>query len=228
MTDVAEQARPDVTGRARHDGLELPRPWPLLRTFGWSVGEAAGLPLAAYLVGDAVAGVHAGMLAGLGAVWLVVAVRKLACGRVPGLVMLSAILLCIQTALVFATGQVWIYLLQFPLAKLVLSLLFARSAPTERPLCSRLATEVISLRHGGVTNPGLHRFFQGATWLWAAVFGVLAVVFAVLVATEPITLFMIVSAGVTVAAIACGIAGSLLWFFKVLRRNGMRLRFAGA
>jgi hypothetical protein len=228
MTDVLELPRTDQAAPRRHDRLELPRPWRLLRTFGWSIAEAAGLPLAAYLAADAIAGLDAGILAGLGAVWLVVALRKLVCGKVPGLVMLSAVLLCIQTGLVLATGQVWIYLLQFPVAKLVLSLLFARSAPTEVPLCSRLATEVIALRHGGVSNPGLHRFFQGATWLWAAIFAVLAVVFAALVATEPITLFMLVSAGVTVAVIGCGIAGSLLWFRAVLRRNGLRLGFTQA
>jgi hypothetical protein len=228
MTDVLEQTGPDSKASPRHDRLELPRPWRLLRTFGWSVGEAAGLPLAAYLVADALAGVDAGILAGLASVWLVVVLRKLICGKVPGLVMLSAVLLCIQTGLVLATGQVWIYLLQFPVAKLVLSLLFARSAPTECPLCSRLATEVIALRHGGVSNPGLHRFFQGATWLWAAIFAVLAIVFAVLIATEPITLFMVVSAGVTAAAIGFGIAGSVLWLRAVLRRNGLRLRFTSA
>jgi hypothetical protein len=218
VTDVLDQARP---GR-----LELPRPWRLLRTFGWSLGEAAGLPLAAYLVADALAGLHAGLLAGLGAAWLVVGVRKLACGRVPGLVMLSAVLLCVQTGLVLATGQAWIYLLQFPVAKLVLSLVFARSAPTEHPLCSRLATEVISLRHGGVSSPGLHRFFKRATWLWAAIFALLAIVFGALVATEPITFFLLVSTGITVIAIGAGTAGSALWFRKVLQRNGLRLSFA--
>jgi hypothetical protein len=76
--------------------------------------------------------------------------------------MLSAVVLCVQTALVLATGQAWIYLLQFPVAKLSLALLFARSAPTEHPLVSRLAAEMVSLRHGGMNNPWLHRFLQGS------------------------------------------------------------------
>src|SRR5205823_3538157 len=85
--------------------LEVARPWRLLRTAGWSIGEAAGIPLAAYLGVDALAGRAAGVLAGLIAVWLVLAVRKLATGSVPGLLMISALLLCAQTALVLATGQ---------------------------------------------------------------------------------------------------------------------------
>ena len=206
--------------------LEVARPWRLLRTAGWSIGEAAGIPLAAYLGVDAIAGRAAGVLAGLVAVWLVLAVRKLATGKVPGLLMISALMLCAQTALVLATGQAWIYLLQFPVAKLALSVLFARSARTDHPLVARLATEVVALRHGGVSNPGLHHFFQRNTWLWAAVFAVLAVGFAVLAGTESIPVFLIVSTAITVVVVGTGAGVSALWFCAVLKRNGLRLRFA--
>jgi hypothetical protein len=206
--------------------VEVARPWRLLRTAGWSIGEAAGIPLAAYLGVDAMAGRAAGVLAGLMAVWLMLAVRKLTTGKVPGLLMISALLLCAQTALVLATGQAWIYLLQFPIAKLALSVLFARSARTDHPLVARLATEVASLRHSGVSNPGLHRFFQRNTWLWAAVFAALAAGFAVLAGTEPIAGFLIASTALTVAVVGGGAAVSALWFRAVLRSNGLRLRFA--
>jgi hypothetical protein len=208
------------------DCLEFARPWCLLRTAAVSLAEAAGLPLAAYLAVATVAGTAAGVIAGTSAVWLAVAIRKLATGGVPGLLMISALLLCVQTALVLATGQTWIYLLQFPAGKLVLSVLFARSAGTDHPLVARLATEVASLRHAGVTSPGLHHFFQRNTWLWAGVFGALAAGFAVLVATEPVTTFLIVSTLLTVALVGAGAAVSALWFRVVLKRNGLRLRFA--
>jgi hypothetical protein len=208
--------------------VELPRPWLLVRTVGVSLGEAVGLPLGAYLIADAVAGPAAGMVAGLATVWLVLGVRKLVTGRVPGLLMISAMMLCLQTALVFATGQAWIYLLQFPLAKLGLSLVFARSAPTERPLIARLAAEMTSLRHNCAANTGLHRYFRGATWLWAGIFGLLAVVFAALVATEPIPVFLMTSSGIYVAVIGTGAGVSALWFIAVLRRHQLRLSFTRA
>jgi hypothetical protein len=134
--------------------------------------------------------------------------------------------LCVQTVLVFATGQTWIYLLQVPLAKLSLSLLFARSAPTEHPLVSRLATEVVSLRHGDVSHPGLHRFFQRVTWLWAVIFGLLAIVFAALAVTQPAAFFLLASTGITAIAVGSGAGASAWWFSAVLRRNGLRLAFA--
>jgi hypothetical protein len=207
------------------DLLQLPRPWRLLRRSAWSLAEAAGLPLGAYLAGNALAGRDAGLLAGLAVAWLIVAARKVITGQVPGLVAISALVLSVQTVLVFATGQTWIYLLQFPIAKLTLSLLFARSAPTEHPLVSRLATEVVSLRHGA-GHPGLLRFFQHATWLWAAIFGLLAIVFAALVATQPIAFFLLVSTAITITVIGSGAGASTLWFFRVLRRHDLRLAFA--
>ena len=143
-----------------------------------------------------------------------------------GLVMLSVVL-CVQTVLVFVTGQAWIYLLQFPVAKLSLALLFACSAPTEHPLVSRLAAEVVSLRHGSTDNPVLHRYFQRATWLWAVIFGVLAIVFPALIATQPIAFFLLISTGIIVVAVGSGAGASALWFFTVLRRSGQRLSFAG-
>ncbi|MGH3156590.1 MAG: hypothetical protein ACRDNF_08470 [Streptosporangiaceae bacterium] len=208
--------------------LEFPRPWRLMRTAGWNLAESAALPFGAYLAFDAIAGRAAGVLAGLGAVWLAVGARKLTTGRVPGLLMISALLMCVQAALVLATGQVWIYLLQFPLAKLMLAALFARTARSDRPLVAVLASEVVALRHHGTANPRIHRYFQHATWLWAVIFGVLGVAFAVLVATEPIAMFLIVSSIATVALVGSGAGFSALWFFAVARRCGLRLRFAAA
>jgi hypothetical protein len=206
--------------------LEVARPWPLMRTAAWGLLEAAGLPVGAYLCVSAFAGRAAGIIVSLSVVWLTVLIRKLTSGKVPGLLMISALMLCVQAVLVLATGQVWIYLLQFPVAKLILSVLFARSARTADPLVARLATEFASIRHSGVNSPALHHFFKRNTWLWASVFGMLAAGFAGLVATEPIMQFLIISTISTVALVGSAAAVSALWFRIVLKRNGLRLRFA--
>jgi hypothetical protein len=162
----------------------------------------------------------AGTATGLAATWLAVVVRKLATGQVPGPLMISAAMLCPQAALVFAAGQAWIYLLRFPLAKFVLSVLFARSAPTGQPLIARLAAEMTSLRQNCQENSGPHRYFKGVTWLWASISGPLAVIFAVLVATVPIASFLLISC---LAVIGTGAAVFALWFFAVLRHLRLRL-----
>ena len=213
---------------AMPEHLELPRPWKLLWTAGWSLTESAGFPFAAYVAGAWLYGRNAGLLAGLGAVWLTVAARKVIGAEVPGLLTISALVLTLQTALVIATNNTWLYLLQFPLGNLVLSVLFARTARTHRPLVAQLATEVVALRHPGAHHPGLHRFFRGATWLWAGIFLVLTAGLAMMMNTESFGLFMLLSTAVTAGLIGIGAVVSALWFFAVLRKFGLRLRFAPA
>ncbi len=208
--------------------LELPRPWRLLRTAAWSLGESIGLPFAAYLTANWAAGQTAGLIAGLAAVWLTTVARKTFTGSVPGLLTISAIMLTVQTGLVLATGATWVYLLQFPIAKFGLSVAFARSARTKQPLVAQLATEVVGLLHPSAHYPGLQRFFQRATWLWSAIFLALSSVMAVWVASEPITVFIFLSSVVTFAVVGAGICVSAVWFWSVLRRLGLRLRFAPA
>jgi hypothetical protein len=127
---------------------------------------------------------------------------------------------------VLATGELWLFLLQFPLANLCMCVLFARTASGPDPLVARLAAEVVALRQPPGRHPGLHRFFQKATWLWAGIFLLLAAALAVLMVTEPAGIFLMLSTAVTVAFVVAGTGASVLWFCLVLRRLGLRLCFA--
>jgi hypothetical protein len=208
--------------------LELPHPWRLMRTAGWNLGESLGLPVIGYVIGDMLAGSHVGVLAATAVLWLTVAARKLLTGCVPGLLMITAAAMIVQAIVVVATGNMWLFLLQFPLSHLVMAVLFARSAPTRKPLIARMAEEVVALRQPSSHHPGLHRFFQGATWLWAAIFGVLTAGLSVMMVTEPLTLFLMLTTAVTIGICAVGTVLSVLWFFSMCRRTGLRLRFAAA
>jgi hypothetical protein len=104
------------------EDLEVPRPLRLFLTAGFSLGESAVLPVAAYLAAAWLGGRDAGLIAGLAAIWLTAAIRKVVTGSVPN------------------------------------------------PLVAQLAAEVVALRQPANRHPGLHRFFQGATWLWAGIF----------------------------------------------------------
>ena len=213
---------------AMAEHLELPRPWRLTLTAGWNLAESLGLPVAGYFVGAKLGGRDAGMLAATGVVWLTVAGRKVFTRTVPGLLTISALVLTLQTAVVIVTGSMLFFLLQFPLANLGLCVLFARTAPTRKPLVAQLAAEVVALRQPSAHHPGLHRFFQGATWLWAGIFLLLAAGLAALMVTEPAQVFLMLSTAATVALVVAGTGASTVWFLQVLRRLGLRLRFAPA
>ena len=206
--------------------LELPRPRALVLTAGWNLTESIGLPLAAYAVGARLGGQDAGMVAATVVVWLTAAVRKLAALPVPGLLLISALVLTLQTALVVATGSELFFLLQFPLADLALCLVFARSAPTREPLLAQLAAEVVALRQPSSRHPGLDRFFRRATWLWAGIFAVSTAGLTILLAVEPARTFLVLTTVVTVGGVALGSVWSGVWFASVLRRFGLRIRFA--
>jgi hypothetical protein len=210
------------------DHLELPRPLRLLRTFTLSLFESLGLPLGALAFAGWLYGRNAGLVAALAATWLTALIRKAATGSVPSLLTISAVVLTLQTAMVLATGQLWLYLLQFPAANIVMCVLFARTARGPAPLVARLAAEMLALRQPASHHPGLHRFFQGATWLWAGIFFVLTVGLIVLIFTQPAGVFVMLSTVVTAGLTVAGAGVSALWFRSVLRRLGLRLQFAPA
>jgi hypothetical protein len=231
-----------ATVRARHDGavsfpaastcmagdLEIPRPLRLILTAGWNLTESVGLPVAAYAAAAWLDGRNAGLVAGLAAIWLTAVIRKVATGTVPSLLTISAVVLTLQTAVVLATGEVWLFLLQFPLANLCMCIMFARTARGSNPIVAKLAAEVVALRQPAAYHPGLHRFFQGATWLWAGIFLLLTAGLAVMMVTEPTKMFLTLSTAATVALVVAGTGASTWWFLSVLRRLGLRLRFAPA
>jgi hypothetical protein len=210
------------------ESLEMPRPVRLLRTAGWNVAEAFGLPTGAYLLAASLAGRSAGLWAMLGAIWLTAGIRRLATGSVPGLVLISLFVLTVQTVAAITTGSLLIFLVHFPIANLALCLLFARTARGHSPIAARLAAEVVGLRCPAVHQPRLHPFFQHVTLLWAGVFLLLAVSLGALLATIPVTTYVPVWAAATVTLIAGGIAASTLWLRAVLRRHSIGFRFAPA
>jgi hypothetical protein len=206
--------------------LELPRPVQLLRTAGWNLAESFGLPTVGYALAAWLAGRDAGLWAMLAAIWVTAVIRKLATGSVPSLVMISMVVLTVQTVAAIVTGSLWIFLVHFPLANLGLCLLFARTARGHSPIAARLAAEVIGLRCPPVHQPRLHSFFQRVTVLWAGVFLLLAVTLGALLATVPVAIYVPVWAATTVTLIAVGIGASALWLRSVLRRLSIGFRFA--
>ncbi len=211
---------------AMAEHLELPRPCRLMLTAGWNLAESLGLPVVGYFIGAQFGGRDVGMVAATIVVWLTVIGRKIFTRSVPGLLTISALVLTLQTAVVIVTGSVLFFLLQFPLANLGLCVLFARTAPTRKPLVAQLAAEVVALRHP--SHQGLHRFFQGATWLWAGIFAASTIGLAAGMATETVKVFLLLTTAVTVGGTVAGTFLSVLWFFRVLRRFGLRVRFASS
>jgi hypothetical protein len=208
--------------------LELPRPVQLVRTTGWNLSESFGLPLASYALASWLWGVTAGVLAMLGAIWITAGIRKLVTGSIPSLLMIALIVLTVQAVVAAATGNLWIFLVHFPLANLGLCILFGLSARGHSPLAERLAGEVIGLRCPECYQSSLHPFFRHITWLWAGIFLLLALTLGALLATVPLKTYVLVWAVTTIVLIVAGVGISVLWLRSVLRRLGIGFRFEPA
>src|SRR6201995_330835 len=195
---------------AATEHLELPHPRRLLWRSGWTMAESVGLPFGTYIVVTDMVSPDAGLLAGTAVVWLLIALRKVVTGSVTALLMISALVLTVQTAVAVSTGFLWMFELQFPLGNLAMCVMFARTAPTHKPLVGQLAAEVVAIKQ---PHPGLHRFFQGATWLWAGLFLLATLGLGVMMVTEPFKLFMLLSTLVTLALTVVGTGICALWFF---------------
>jgi hypothetical protein len=167
-------------------------------------------------------GHNAGLVAGRAVI------RKVATGSVPGLLTIPALVRTLQTGLVPATGELWLFLLQFPLANLCMCGMSAQTAGGPDPLAPRLAAEVLALRQPATRHPLLRHFLQSASSLRAGIFLLLTVALAVLTVTEPTTLFLLLWTEVTAALVVTGTAASTLWFLPVRRTLGLRFRFAPA
>ena len=203
--------------------LDLPHPRRLIGQSAWSMAESVGLPFGTYVAVTDLVSPDAGLLAGTAVVWLLIALRKMFTGSVTKLLTISALVLTVQTAVAVSTGFLWMFELQFPLGNLAMCVMFARTAPTRTPMVAQLAAEVVALKQ---PHPALHRFFQGATWLWAGLFVALTLSLAVMMETEPFKLFMLLSSLVTLGLTLFGAAVCAFWFFAVIRRLGLRLRFS--
>jgi hypothetical protein len=160
----------------------------------------------------------------LGAIWLTAVIRKLATGSVPGLVTISLVVLTVQTLAAIITGNLWIFLLHFPLANLGLFLVFARTARGNSPIAARLAAEVIGLRCPAVHQQRMHRFFQNVTVLWGGVFLLLSA--WARARGRPGRHSMSRPAVTTITLSRLRIAASTLWLRSVTRNLGIGFRFA--
>ena len=226
--DVPE-ARGSLPPRCpRSTTLISPRQARLALTAGWNLAESLALPVVAYLIGERLGGQGAGMAAAAAIMWLTAIVRKVVTGSIPGLLLISGLVLTLQAVLVLATGSVLLFLLQFPVANLALCILFARTAPTGRPLVAQLAAEVVALRSPSAAHPGLDSFFRGVTWLWAGIFAASTIGLAALLVLKQATIFLLLTTVVTVGGVAAGTALSTWWFIRMLRRSGLRVRFGRA
>jgi intracellular septation protein A len=181
--------------------------------------EAVLIPTALFLVLLNVAGVRAAIVGGLAWSTTFIVVRRLLGRRVPTVVLIGVGVLLFRTALALATGSSFLYFLQPTLGTGTIGLVLVASAFVGRPLVLRLARDFCPLPDDTMGDPHLRRFFLGISFFWGVTNLLNASVTLWLLVNQSVSTYVVTRTAMSWTLTIVGIAISLVWFMRVLRRR---------
>ena len=198
--------------------LALPSLWQVARRAVPQVLDGALLPLALFLIGNAIAGIGLAMAAGLG--WSAFAIlRRIAKSRrVPSMCILGTGMLMVRSTLAVTTGSAFLYFLQPTVGTAIVALAFLCSVPAGRPLSRRFAGDFLTLPSDLLNAPYVHRFFVRNSMMWAGV-GLLnaAVAYGLLITLATAT-FAVTQTMLFLLVTFLAVGTSILWFRNAICR----------
>jgi hypothetical protein len=149
----------------------------------------------------------------------VIVVRRALGHRVPTLVLVGLGVLLFRTLLALATGSSFLYFLQPTLGTGTVGLVLLGSAFFGRPLILRLARDFCPLPVDTMGDPHFRRFFLGISFFWGVTQLLNAGVTLWLLVSQSVSTYVITRTAMSWSLTAAGIAISIVWFMRVLRRR---------
>jgi intracellular septation protein A len=204
--------------------IHLPPIREMLGQAGRPLLEFTLVPLALFWVLLGEVGFNAGLIAGLGWAGLAIGRRLVVGQKLPTILLITTTLLVVRTVVGLETGSAFLYFLQPTVQNFVFALMLVVTIGLDRPLLAKLADDFCALPKGISGHPGIKRFFKRVSLLWALVFLINGVTTIVVLATQTVGNFLLVSTAGSYSVVAMGIALSFWWFRRALAGNGIRLR----
>ena len=207
----------------RREDVELPPIAGLVAHAGRHLLEATVAPLALFYATLHLLGLRGALAVGL--VWSYSAlVRRLVTRqRIPGVLLLGAVLLTLRTVLAWVTGSVFLYLLQPTLGTFLVAGLFLVSVAARRPLAGRLALDFCPLPESLLGSARTTRFFMSISLLWAAVYLINGVATLSLLLSSSVGVFLVAKTAASTLLTVVAIAASYGLFRVAVRDQGVRL-----
>lgn len=204
--------------------IHLPSMPSMLRQAGWPLLEFTLVPLALFWVLFTQVGFDGGVIAALG--WSAVAIgrRLVLRQKLPTILLITTALLVARTAVGLWTGSAFLYFLQPTVQNFAFALMLLVTIGLDRPLLAKLADDFCALPEALSGHPGIKRFFKRVSLLWAVVFLVNGATTLLVLATQTVGNYLVVSTAGSYTMVAIGIALSLWWFHRSLAGQGIRLR----
>ena len=203
------------------DRFHMPRLGAMARTALPNVIEGTLLPLGLFYGAMWAIGLWGAIAISLAWSWGAVAVRIARGRRVPGLLLIGAIALTARSLVSFLADSVFLYFLQPTLGTVLLAAAFLLSAPAGRPLAEKLAHDFLPMPEWFASHPAIRRFFVRITVLWGAVQLANAGVALWLLLSQPIPVYLAAKTGATTLIMGVAIAGSTIWFRRLVARHGL-------
>jgi intracellular septation protein A len=176
------------------------------------------IPLALFLVVNALTSIVPAMLAGLA--WSVFAVlrRTVRSRRVPAIVIVTGSLLALRLTIVVVTGSPFLYFLQPTIGTALVALTFLVSVVIGRPLARRFAGDFLALPGDLVRAPHAHHFFVRNSMMWAVVGGLNAALTYLLLVVLSSSTFAITQTALQIIVTVVTVGVSVLWFRRSMSR----------
>ncbi|MTD53643.1 VC0807 family protein [Amycolatopsis pithecellobii] len=211
-----------------HLTVHLPAFGALLRQGAKHLLESTVVPLGLFYLMLTFVSFDGGIIAALS--WSVLALGRRIMLRqpIPAILLLTTALLIARTVLGLATGSVFLYFLQPTLQNFLIAFVMIASVPFGRPLIAKLADDFCAFPAAFTEHPRIVQIFRRLSLLWAVVFLTNGVTTLWILARESVGNFLLVSTAGSWSVVAAAIVISLLWFRRVLRGEGIHLRWGAA
>lgn len=209
-----------------HEVFILPGWRAVLRRAVPNLVEAKLVPLALFLGCYHTWGVASALVSALAWSTAVLGRSILLGRRVSGLVVMGLVGLLAKTAVALLSGSLALYFLQPTLTTALIGLVFVVSVAVDRPLAERLVHDVWPLDAHWTAHIEVRRFFRRLSVCWAITSMANAAITLWLLATQPLTTFVMVKSVLGPLAAFGAIAPAVVLLVRALRRRGVRIVWA--
>lgn len=211
-----------------HLTVHLPALGALLRQGAKHLLEGTVVPLGLFYLLLTLVGLDGGLIAALSWSLLALIRRVVLRQPIPAVLLLTTGLLVARTVLGLVTGSVFLYFLQPTLQNFLIAFVLVASLPFGRPFIAKLADDFCAFPTAFSEHPSVVQIFRRLSLLWAVVFLTNGVTTLWILAKESVGNFLLVSTAGSWTVVGAAIVISLLWFRRVLRGEGIALRWGGS
>lgn len=219
----------DASARAAHSAddhlVRLPSIRFLASRAGGHLVEAVIVPALAFYAVLSLVDLRWALVAALLWSYAAIAARIARRARMSGVLILSAGLLTMRTAVAIAANSAFLYFAQPSLANFAVAALLLASLIPNRPLTRRLADDFCVLPARLLRRPRCARFFTRLTLLWGFVCAANGAATLILLLHTSIGGFLVLRPVVSYGLVAAAVALSCAWFRTVMRSEGLVIVF---